>query len=89
MRHALGQMAWLRDEHIPTLRKWAEHKVIRRAAFAGIVQNSVIHADLKAGEVRVHRLVHDYRQLAQTQLLFERELGMTPAARALFQDGRP
>jgi len=32
MRVAFDEMPWLRREHLPTLRKWAELEVIRKAA---------------------------------------------------------
>jgi hypothetical protein len=78
MRVAVDTLPWLREEHLPTLRKWAELETIRRAAFAGIIQSDVLHVSL--GDVGVRRLVHDHRQLALAQLVFERELGMTPLA---------
>jgi hypothetical protein len=78
----------LRDEHLPLVRKWAELEVIRRAAFAGIVQGgSILSVDLKTRDVSVKRLIDDHRKLAMAQLIYERELLMTPAARAQLRDG--
>ena len=68
-------------QFVPTVRKWAELEVIRQAAFAGLVQtNGILTSDGK--DITVRRLVHDHRQLALAQLVFERELGLTPMAAA-------
>lgn len=78
----------LRDEHLPLARKWAELEVIRRAAFAGIVQGgSVITVDLAKREVSLKRLIDDHRKLTMSQLILERELLMTPASRAELSAG--
>jgi hypothetical protein len=82
---AAEQMLWLRDEHSPLLRQWAELEVIRRAAFAGLVK-MCIFSEVKDDQVSVKRLVHDHRQIAQTHLMFQRELGMTPLARVQLSD---
>jgi hypothetical protein len=84
MNRAIEQMPWLKDEDVPAVRQWAELETIRRCALAGIVQGGVLST--KDGEVSVKRLVHDLRQLALAQLIFERELGMTPLARAQLKD---
>jgi hypothetical protein len=80
------QMPWLLEEHLPLLRQWAELEIIRRAAFAGLVQNGVLR--IEDNEVSVKRLVHDHRQIAQTQLMFQRELGMTPLVRMQLGEGK-
>lgn len=83
-------MPWIRPEHIPLVRQWCELEEIRRAMFAGIVQlpgTGIIRIDAKAQEVSVRRLVHDHRQIAQTQLLLENALLMTPASRAALSAG--
>ena len=87
MRTAVNQMAWLREENLPTLRKWAELEVIRRAAFAGIVQDGVFSTNQETGESSLRRLVDDHRKLTMSQLVLERELLMTPAAHAQLSSG--
>lgn len=87
MREAMDMFGWLREENLPTLRKWAELEVVRRAAFVGIVQSSeksgsILSINLKKQEISIKRLVDDWRKLAMGQLVYERELLMTPAARA-------
>jgi hypothetical protein len=86
VRKAADQMPWLRDEHLPLLRQWAELEILRRCAFAGIVQHGLLSENQETREVSVKRLVHDHRQIAQTQLMFQRELGMTPLGRAQLSD---
>jgi hypothetical protein len=77
VRKVIEQMPSL-EQFLPTVRKWAELEVIRQAAFAGIVQSNVLTTD--GQDVHVRRLVHDHRQLALAQLVFEKELGLTPLA---------
>jgi len=85
---AVEQMPWLRDEHLPLLRQWAELAITRRAAFAGIVQTGLLSVDEKTREMSFKRLVHDHRQIAQAQLVFQRELMMTPLAKAQLRDAK-
>ena len=90
MRKAVDSFPWLREENLPTLRKWAELEVIRRSAFAGILASDggiVFKADRKTNELSLKRLVDDHRKLVMSQLVVERELMMTPAARAQLQGG--
>src|SRR5689334_10224076 len=89
MRKAVDTFAWLRDENLPTLRKWAELEVIRRAAFAGIVRSGALSEDQEKRELSVKRLVDDHRKLTMSQLVLERELLMTPASRGQLRDGEP
>jgi hypothetical protein len=84
---AAEQMPWLRDEHLPLLRQWAELEVIRRAAFAGIVHHGLFSVNEETRNVSVKRLVHDHRQIAQTQLMFQRELMMTPLVASQLGNG--
>ena len=76
---AYVQMPWLRPEHKPLVCRWAEFEIIIRCAFAGIAQHGLFGTDPQ--DIGVKRLVHDYRQLVQTQTVIERELLMTPSAR--------
>jgi hypothetical protein len=88
-------MPWIRGEYLPVVRKWCELELLRLAAFNAITQLSpkergrlsgVVRVDKQTHEAGLIRLVDDYRKLCQTQLMFERELGMTPLARAQLSD---
>jgi len=46
------------------------------------VHYGVLHDDPETHQLSVKRLVHDLRQIVQVQIVLERELLMTPAARA-------
>jgi hypothetical protein len=69
-------MYWLESADLPACRAWAELEYLSGQVYAVLramgVQNS-------QGESR--RLLDDYRKLRQTQAVYARELGMTPAAR--------
>lgn len=54
----------------------AELEILGTNAFSELVTKGLLNSE---GEPR--RLLTDYRQLRQVQLSYERELGMTPAAR--------
>ena len=86
---AYEQLPWLRPEHRPLVSRWAELQVIIQCAFAGICQNGMFRVDEKAGEVSVKRLVHDYRQLVQTQAQIAAALLMTPASAAQLSGQQP
>ena len=73
-------MPWLRPEQGPVLRQWAELEELRTCCFAGLVQYGALRVE--ANEISAKRLVHDLRQIVQVQIVLERELLMTPAARA-------
>jgi hypothetical protein len=77
-------MPWLDDAaFLPACRAWAEFEILSSIVFAELRRGGVVN---KGGEAR--RLLNDYRLLRQTQLGYERELGMTPAAKdALHQPG--
>src|SRR5437763_8770453 len=75
-------MPWLRREHGPVLRQWAELEELRACCFAGLVHYGVLHNDAETHQLSVRRLAHDLRQIVQVQIVLERELLMTPAARA-------
>jgi hypothetical protein len=76
-------MDWLEPSDEPTCRAWAELELLSARAFAELEANGLTNA---AGEPR--RLLGEYRQLRQAQLAYERELGMTPLARASLGVGR-
>jgi len=69
-------MAWLEPSDVPAARAWAELEILGAIIFAELITNGIGNAD---GEPR--RLLTEFRQLRQVQLAYERELGMTPAAR--------
>jgi hypothetical protein len=66
-------MPWLEEADAPTCRTWAE---LASRVYAALRDQGVLNPE---GEAR--RLLDDYRKLRQTQAIFTRELGMTPAAR--------
>jgi hypothetical protein len=71
-------MTWLSEADRPTMRSWAELEIITSDVFNNLIRDGILRAD---GEPR--GLLNTYRQLKQTQLVYEKELLMTPAARAL------
>jgi hypothetical protein len=70
-----GVMSWLEQSDLPAARAWAELEILATTVFAELHRNGPLNSE---GEPR--RLISEYRQLRATQLVFERELGMTPAA---------
>lgn len=72
-----ASMTWLMDSDVPAVRAWSELEIIGASVFADLVMNGLTNSQ---GDPR--RLLGEYRMLRQTQLAYERELGMTPAARA-------
>src|SRR5436309_8722112 len=75
-------MPWLAAADLPACRAWAELEILGARAFAELEENGITNA---AGEPR--RLLGEFRQLRQAQLAFERDLGMTPAARMSLRVG--
>ena len=71
-----AEMPWLESSDLPACRAWAELEILGAYAFSELVGAGLLNAE---GEPR--RLLTDYRQLRQVQLSYERDLGMTPAAR--------
>lgn len=69
-------MPWLEPSDIPCARAWAELEILGANVFAELITNGVVNQE---GEPR--RLLTELRQLRQTQLAYERELGLTPAAK--------
>ena len=69
-------MPWLEPSDLPACRAWAELEILSAGAFAALTAEGLTNAQ---GEPR--RLLSEFRQLRQAQLAYERELGMTPAAR--------
>ena len=75
-------MPWLVDADLPTCRAWAELELLGARAFAELEANGITN---EHGEPR--RLLAEFRQLRQAQLAYERDLGMTPAARMSLRVG--
>ncbi len=69
-------MPWLDAADDPACRAWAELEILGAYAFADLTERGLTN---RKGEPR--RLLAEFRMLRQAQLAFERELGMTPAAR--------
>jgi hypothetical protein len=69
-------MHWLEPSDFTTCRAWAELEILAGEVYAALRTMGVINAE---GDAR--RLLDDYRKLRQTQAVYARELGMTPAAR--------
>ena len=70
-------MVWLTESDRPAARSWAELEIIGASVFGDLLTRGYVN---EQGEPR--KLLNDWRLLKQTQLAYERELGMTPAARA-------
>jgi len=71
-----AEMPWIESSDLPACRAWAELEILCACAFSELVDGGLLNAE---GEPR--RLLNDFRQLRQLQLAYERDLGMTPAAR--------
>jgi hypothetical protein len=69
-------MPWIEQADIPAARAWAEMEYLAGQVYAVL---RAMHPVIPDGEAR--RLLDDYRKLRQTQAVFARELGMTPASR--------
>lgn len=69
-------MPWLEASDLPACRAWAELEILSASVFTALTTDGFANAE---GEPR--KLLTEYRQLRQAQLAYERELGMTPAAR--------
>jgi len=75
-------MPWLSPSDLPACRAWAELEILGAHVFADLATKGIT---TDKGEPR--RLLSEYRQLRQTQLSYERDLGMTPAARVSLNVG--
>ncbi len=70
------EMPWIQASDLPAMKGWAELEILSATCFAWLTKMNVINGQ---GEPR--RLLSEHRQLKLAQLAFEKELGMTPAAR--------
>jgi phage terminase small subunit len=83
-RRARTLLPWIEDADASAVRAWAELEVLAREAYAKLREQGILN---DAGEPRA--LTDVYQRLRKSQLAFEKELGMTPAARtALKANGR-
>jgi hypothetical protein len=73
-------MPWLEPSDFPAARAWAELEILGANIFIELISNGITNED---GEPR--RLLTEFRQIRQVQLSYERELGMTPAARMVIK----
>jgi hypothetical protein len=69
-------LPWLAPTDEPAVRRWCELEILRADVLDNLLSEGVTGS---GGDGR--KLLTDYRQLVQTQLAYERELGMTPASR--------
>jgi hypothetical protein len=72
-----GSMPWLEPADMPAMRAWAEMEIIGAALFNVLVEKGAVDEN---GRPRDHLLTH-LRLYRQSQLAYESQLGMTPAAR--------
>jgi hypothetical protein len=73
-------MAWLSEADRPTVRSWAELEIVTSDVFNNLIREGILQKD---GSGIPRKLLDTFRQLKLTQLAYEKELLMTPAARAL------
>lgn len=76
VRRMRAVLPWLEDADIPACRAWAQFEVLCDQVHAWLRAGNVVN---EQGEAR--RLLDDYRKLRQAQLMYSRELGLTPASR--------
>jgi hypothetical protein len=70
------RMPWLEESDLPACRAWAELEILGAIVFTELASNGPLTPEREG-----RRLLDDYRRMRSTQLLYEKELGMTPAAR--------
>src|SRR4051812_36796781 len=76
-------LPWLTDADVPAAKHWAELEVLGTEVFAKLQTAGIVNAE---GEPR--RLLDSHRQIRMAQLGIEKELGMTPKARAELRSSR-
>ncbi len=82
VRKMQNVMPWLDPADDPACRAWAEMEILGAYAFTDLMERGLTN---KKGDPR--RLLGEFRQLRQAQLAYERDLGMTPAARMALKVG--
>ena len=70
-------MPWLTKSDIPAARGWAELEIISATLYAEFKTRGIFTKD---GEAR--KLVDDFRRMKLAQLMYAKELALTPASRA-------
>ncbi len=80
VRRMRAAMSWVEDADVPAMRAWAEMELLAAKVYAELKKGGVVN---ERGEAR--RLLDDYRRLRGTQIVLSRELGLTPASRALIK----
>src|SRR5581483_3675240 len=80
VRRMRAAMSWLEDADVPAMRAWAEMELLAAKVYAELKKGGVVN---EHGEGR--RLLDVYRRLRGTQIVLSRELGLTPASRALIK----
>jgi len=74
-------LPYLTEQDVPCCRGWAEAELIGAALFAAIMKDGATFKT-EGGDIAARRVVNDWRAMKLLQLAYERELGLTPAARA-------
>lgn len=73
-------MPWLEDIDNPAARAWAQFEVLADQVYAALKRGDIVN---DRGEGK--RLLDDYTKLRRAQIVYARELGMTPSARAVIK----
>ena len=82
VRKMQAVMPWLDPADDPACRAWAELEILGANAFADLIERGLTNTE---GDPR--RLLGEFRMIRQAQLAYERDLGMTPAARMTLRIG--
>src|SRR5262249_54544890 len=74
---------WVAESDLPAARAWAEMEILAGQVYWALKMAGPINYQRGAvdGDLRARRLLEDFRLLRQSQLVYARELGLTPAAR--------
>ncbi len=76
---------WISDADAVALRAWAELELLCQAAFDKLRREGVFNPE----GTDLRGLVQSYERIRRSQLVFSRELGLTPSARAAVGGRRP
>jgi hypothetical protein len=75
-RRARKLLPWIEEADGPAVKAWAELEVLASLTYDRLRSEGILNSE---GEPKT--LLESYQRLRKTQLSFEKELGMTPAAR--------
>lgn len=78
---AYKQYPWLTPYDKPSVRSWAELDVITSIMFTLLEQGGVVSGQDIDGDLKVRRLLPEYRNYMNLKSKYEHELGMSPAGR--------